>query len=151
MTLLSLCRALFWPLLGSVLVVALLPADEAPALFESDKVGHLVAFFGLSVVAGVLWPRSNVFPLFAALAAFGGMIEILQWAFGAGRDAEWMDLAADLAGTSLGLLAARSMGAMKERLSAAGETDPPSAAQSSAGAAGGTGTADRSRRAPPDL
>jgi hypothetical protein len=85
---LSVFRALFWPLLGAVLIVALLPANQAPTVFASDKLNHMLAFVTLSLLARVLWPRPSFIVLFALLAAFGGMVEVLQWFLGFGRDAD---------------------------------------------------------------
>lgn len=76
-------------------------------VFASDKRNHMLAFVTLSLFARVLWPRLSSIVLFALLAAFGGMIEVLQWTLGFGRDADWTDFAADVLAILLGLLAAR--------------------------------------------
>jgi hypothetical protein len=113
---LSVFRALFWLLPGAVLIVALLPATEAPTVFASDKLNHMLAFVTLSLFARVLWPRLSFSVLFAVLAAFGGLIEALQWSLGFGRDADWMDFAADVLAISLGLVAGRLLISMSTNL-----------------------------------
>jgi hypothetical protein len=113
---LYLLRILFWALPGAVLVVALLPASEAPTVFASDKLNHMLAFATLSVLARVLWPRLSFAVLFALLAAFGGMIEVLQWSLGFGRDADWMDFAADVLAILFGLVGGRLLVSMSTNL-----------------------------------
>jgi glycopeptide antibiotics resistance protein len=113
---LYLFRILFWALLGAVLTMALLPAAQAPTVFASDKFNHMLAFVTLSVFARALWPRLSLRVLFAFLAAFGGMIEVLQWSLGHGRDADWMDFAVDVLAISLGLLAAQTVLSMRKSL-----------------------------------
>jgi hypothetical protein len=99
-----------------VLIVALLPASEAPTVFASDKLNHMLAFATLSVLARVLWPRLSFSVLFALLAAFGGMIEVLQWSLGFGRDADWMDFAADVLAILFGLVGGRLLVSMSTNL-----------------------------------
>ncbi len=47
--------------------------------------------------------------LFLALTAFGGLIEIVQGLDLLGRDADWMDLLADMVGAALGLILTRAI------------------------------------------
>ena len=69
-----------------------------------DKLAHLVVFLGLGWVwrrslrrAGRLIPYSAIF---AAVVAYGGLLELLQGATGI-RSAEWADFAADALGAGL--------------------------------------------------
>jgi hypothetical protein len=68
----------------------------------------MLAFVTLSLFARVLWPRLSFSVLVALLAAFGGMIEVLQWSLGFGRNADWTDFAVDVVAISLGLVAAQT-------------------------------------------
>jgi hypothetical protein len=54
--------------------------------------------------------------LFALLAAFGGIIEVLQWSLGFGRDGDSMDFAVDVLAISLGLLAGQTLLSMRKSL-----------------------------------
>jgi len=107
MTVRNILRILFWLLLGVILVISLMPAGEAPTVFANDKFNHGLAFFTLSLMARLLWARSHAAMLFVLLMAFGGGIELLQGAMGFGRDADWMDFAADMVAILLGLLAGK--------------------------------------------
>jgi VanZ family protein len=71
---------------------------------EVDKLAHLLLFLAL----GWIWRRSLVradrpvsyLVIFAAVVAYGGLLELLQGASGI-RTAEWGDLAADALGAGL--------------------------------------------------
>lgn len=104
MNILSFFRVFFWALLLAVLVVALLPPNDAPSFFVLDKLNHILAFFALSSIARVLWPRRSIALLFTLLIVFGGSIELLQSLMPFGRTAEWMDFGADVIAILLGLL-----------------------------------------------
>lgn len=92
-----------WWLFGWGLLVLTLNESlerHPPAVFEmtSDKIVHAVGYFGLAMwFAGIT--RARRYPLVGALLiAFGGVIELLQGAMHNGRQAEWLDLAADSVG-----------------------------------------------------
>jgi len=107
MTTQNIFRILFWILLAVILALSLMPAADAPTVFASDKLNHGLAFFTLSLMARLLWARAHAAILFVLLMAFGGGIELLQSALGSGRDADWMDFAADIAAIVLGLWAGK--------------------------------------------
>ncbi|UVI38510.1 teicoplanin resistance protein VanZ [Qipengyuania spongiae] len=92
--------------LVAILAIALMPAARAPMVFASDKLNHILAFFVLAAGGRIAWPQLNGAVLVGLLAAYGGLIEILQWEMGYGRDADWMDFLADviaiLAGMAVG-------------------------------------------------
>ena len=113
----TILRLLFWPLLGVILALSLMPAEDAPAVFADDKLNHILAFFTLSMMARWLWPRINFALLFVFLTAFGGAIELLQLAMGFGRDADWMDFAADIVAIALGMLAGSALANIKSKSS----------------------------------
>jgi VanZ family protein len=66
----------------------------------SDKLHHLIGFAALTLPCAVLWPRALIWLLPAAML-FGGAIEIIQP--GIGRNGEWADFYADVAGATLGV------------------------------------------------
>lgn len=102
-------KAVFWLVVAGVLLMALLPASEAPTVFASDKLNHMLAFAALAFLARILWTATSAAMLFGLLAVFGGMIELLQGFLDFGREADWLDLATDLLGIASGLLLARSV------------------------------------------
>jgi hypothetical protein len=65
----------------------------------SDKLGHLLVFAGLTVPLAIVNPRL-VLPLVPAAIAYGGLIEIIQPLVG--RNAEWADFGANIAGALAG-------------------------------------------------
>tara|TARA_R100001244_G_scaffold39766_4_gene35797 strand:- start:5297 stop:5659 length:363 start_codon:yes stop_codon:yes gene_type:complete len=108
-------RILFWLLLGIILAVSIMPAGDAPTVFANDKLNHGLAFFTLSMMARLLWMRTNGAALFTMLMAFGGGIELLQLAMGFGRDADWMDFVADIVAILLGILAGKLFWSTKRK------------------------------------
>lgn len=97
-----LLRASAFAVLIAILVLLLGPATTMEADFPwTDKAAHFAAFGALLWTFGVLIPRQRrtTLALFALLV--GGMTEFIQgWT---GRDADWLDLAADAAGIAIAL------------------------------------------------
>jgi VanZ family protein len=89
----------FWPALIVVVWGELTP--HPPRIEAPDKLLHFLAYFGLSGIATVALGR-RVVVIVAVLIALGGMLEILQMF--TGRDAEWLDEAANAAGAMSGAL-----------------------------------------------
>ncbi|WP_412508164.1 VanZ family protein [Roseovarius sp. SYSU LYC5161] len=96
-------------LLGLVLTIALgvvialltlapLPSQNVPG---SDKMHHLLGFMALAFPLPLARPRL-VWPVILAVAAYGGLIEIVQPVFG--RSAELGDFIGDVIGATLGAL-----------------------------------------------
>jgi VanZ family protein len=83
---------------------SLIPAQRLPSVGLSDKVEHMAAYVLLAFFFGALLPRRDYKFLFLALLAFGGAIEIAQGLMKLGREADLMDLVADVVGTVIGLL-----------------------------------------------
>jgi VanZ family protein len=90
----------FWPAL--ILVVWGEFTPHPPRIDAPDKLLHFLAYFGLSGIATTAL-RRHVVTIVAGLIALGGALEILQMF--AGRDAEWLDEAANAVGAVLGALA----------------------------------------------
>ncbi len=68
-------RILFWIALVVCFVMAVIPA---PVEIASDKYQHIAAFATLTALALLGYREVNPLFLFAAVAAFGGMIEVVQ-------------------------------------------------------------------------
>ncbi|MXO60039.1 teicoplanin resistance protein VanZ [Altererythrobacter salegens] len=86
-----------------------MPSKMAPSVFASDKLNHMLAFFVLASFAKSLWPRKKLLTIFGLLALYGGLIEVIQWAMGFGRDADWVDFLADVVAICFGLAAVKLM------------------------------------------
>lgn len=90
----------FWPVLVLVVWGELTP--HPPHIPGPDKLQHFLAYFGLSGIATTARSR-YVAAIVLGLIAFGGALEIAQMF--TGRDAEWLDEAANTVGAVLGGLA----------------------------------------------
>ena len=94
---------LFWPALALVVWGELTPHPPDILSGTSDKLLHFTAYFGLAALAALaLRTRRAVLIAVLGLVALGGVLEILQ-SF-TGRDAEWLDEAANSLGVALGAL-----------------------------------------------
>jgi hypothetical protein len=94
----------FWLCIAIAYIAAIVPGRDAPAAFTWDKANHMLAFFTVTFLCRLAYPRLPV-PLIAlSMAAFGGAIELTQALPFIHRDAEWDDWFADCAATSAGLL-----------------------------------------------
>ena len=97
------CRWLFVPALAVVIWGELRPSTHGPDVVW-DKLLHFTAYFGLASIATVaLRERRRAIWAAFALAAFGGILEIVQGFVG--RDAEWGDELANVIGVISGVAA----------------------------------------------
>lgn len=97
----------------AITVLALAPLPGGLPVAGSDKSHHLIAFAALCLPIAALEPRWLPWAL-PAMAAFGGLIEIVQpWT---GRTRDLADWQADLAGLGLGLLAGLALHRLLRRL-----------------------------------
>ena len=95
-----------------VLVVAwfaFTPSTATELFDQADKVKHVLAFGCLAGAAALGWPAglSTGLRIACALLLYGAFIEVVQ-SFIPGRDASWLDLAADAVGIATGLLAVQT-------------------------------------------
>lgn len=104
----------YLPAILVALAVAVLSLMENPDLplvdRHSDKFWHTVMYVGVAAVflACLLWDRRRTLPS-AALAwtsavAYGGLMELLQAYCTVSRTGDWLDLLADIAGATIGVL-----------------------------------------------
>lgn len=92
----------FWPALLIVVWGELTPHPPRLEVVTSDKLLHFLAYFGLAGIATTALGRKRVVAVVLGLIALGGALEILQ-SF-TGRDAEWLDEAANSVGAIMGAL-----------------------------------------------
>jgi VanZ family protein len=99
---------LFWQigLLVSMIVIAYLATTDQPFSLQvevSDKLGHLLAFAELFVLARLGWPRASYLACALTLMLFGLAIEIVQAQLSY-RDFSLLDLGADALGIAAGAI-----------------------------------------------
>lgn len=91
--------------------ICVLPQKDLPQPGLSDRFEHATAWFVLTATGYILAPNRRIaIPVFALL--FGVMIEILQGVMGLGRQADPLDVVADVVGVSVavvGYIAARGI------------------------------------------
>ena len=105
----------FWLCVAGAYVFAIMPGKEAPAAFAWDKMNHMLAFFVITVLCRLAYPRLPVLLVAVAMAAFGGFIELSQAVPFIHRDAEWIDLFADCVAATVGLVVAWPLAALADR------------------------------------
>lgn len=99
-----------WLLVLSVVLGSLVTPDELDSLVPSvnDKIMHCSAYFLMGMwFAGSMDPRNHRW-LAVGLITMGGVIEILQYFMGFGRDADWRDFLANSIGVLVALALARA-------------------------------------------
>lgn len=107
--------------LALVIVVAWLafkPSGGPDAGLPWDKANHAAAFAVLTGVSALGWPRAGFGRLAVIMLMAGIVIELIQGLPAVGRDADGWDVAADMAGFSLGwmgvLILRASVGRIRE-------------------------------------
>ena len=98
-----------------LLVLMLGPFGAAEARIGSGKVGHIVAFAVIAVSLAILRPRWSLPVIACAAFVIGVAVELIQGL--TGRDAEFADVLADMAGIALATFALMSAMAMRFRAS----------------------------------
>jgi VanZ family protein len=100
---------LYWIL---IFILTTLPAESLPGIGISDKINHLLAYFGLGVLLKlaidfqskypVLKKKSSVYTL--GIGALYGALDEIHQIFIPGRSCEFMDWVADVVGVAAGIL-----------------------------------------------
>lgn len=96
------------------LVVAwasLVPTSALPSITLWDKVEHLTAYFGLTVIGAMAFPH-RLSRLAAGLFGAGVAIEVAQSMMGWGRQGDPADALANTFGIALGLLVTLALRAL---------------------------------------
>lgn len=96
-------RPIFWLALVFTLVMANIPSPPPAPAGVNDKWQHGLAFALLCLLAFAAYPRGRWWQIALAMLGYGVLIEISQWAFGAGRQPEFWDVVADSVGIGLAL------------------------------------------------
>lgn len=96
-------KMLFWLLAAAVLFLALVPGPLG-AIIPSDAERHYLAFLVLPAVAAYAWPRVPTLVMWLVFVAFGGAIELLQFAMRLGREADWGDWINDMTAITVSLV-----------------------------------------------
>jgi len=89
-------RIAFWAALLFTFVCAELPANRAPHLFPWDKAEHFAAFYIITALAAVAYPRVRLVILALWLSLFGCAIELVQALPFIHRDCDFRDWVADV-------------------------------------------------------
>ncbi|WP_414902603.1 hypothetical protein ACMT1E_05080 [Sphingomonas flavalba] len=95
-------RTLFWLAVAVTLYFAWSP--QPPQILPGDKYQHALAFAALATIATLGWPSIRWWVTAALLAAFGGLIELVQAIPAIHRDADVHDWYADMAAVAVALL-----------------------------------------------
>ena len=88
-----------------LLVGSLLPDLPGPGLKHADKLAHVLMYASAMFWFSGIFRPEKWWKIFAALAALGGLLELVQ-GFSATRSADWLDMLANLAGLAVALAAA---------------------------------------------
>jgi VanZ family protein len=100
---------------------SLAPSSALPSVTLWDKIEHLTAYFGLTVIGAYAFPN-RLSRLAAGLFGAGVAIEVAQSMMGWGRQGDPADALANTVGIALGLLAVLALRALiKVKAPARGE------------------------------
>lgn len=91
-----------------VAFTSLAPASDLTTMtVPNDKVRHFIAYAILGVLFAEAFRNRSWVLIALALAAYGGVLEILQGIMPVGREASWLDQIANITGAFAGVLALR--------------------------------------------
>jgi VanZ family protein len=93
--LLKLARITFFAALAFTFYSAVIPAQDAVQLVPWDKAEHFVAFYVLTCLAVLAFPKRRLLVLATLLSAFGALIEVVQGLPMVHRDMDFWDWVAD--------------------------------------------------------
>jgi len=106
-----LLRLLFWAATMFAITMALWPlATPVPTAGLGDKWQHMIAFFTLTVLAGLGYPRQHLRTIGGAMILLGLAIELAQWGLPMlNRQGSGLDWLADGVATLVGLVVAAAV------------------------------------------
>jgi VanZ family protein len=91
-------------LVGSAVLVCLMPGEDIPGAFEmNDKLSHVIGHGAMAAYFSGLVPRRSWWKIFVLLLLLGGAIELAQHSMHVGREGDARDLVANSCGAVLGL------------------------------------------------
>ena len=104
--LLFLFRAVGWACVVVIVVVSLVPGDARPDTGIPGQIDHIIAYCGTASLLGLGYPAAKSrFGMIVMLISLAATLEVAQrWI--PGRHPQFIDFAASVAGTCLGMLAA---------------------------------------------
>jgi VanZ family protein len=104
--LLLLFRTVGWASVVAVVVVSLVPGDARPDTGLPGQIDHIIAYCGTAGLLGLGYPTAKSrFGMIVMLISLAATLEVAQrWI--PGRHPQFIDFAASVAGTCLGMLAA---------------------------------------------
>lgn len=88
--------AVLWLAVAFTFVMATLPHPPQLPGAPTDKIQHIVAFFVLTILAVLAYPRAPRWRVLLCLAGFGGAIELVQAIPPLHRSSDWRDWLADI-------------------------------------------------------
>lgn len=88
--------AMFWGALIFAVTMALIPKPPRVPGAPLDKVLHVLAFATLTTLWALAYPGTALFIILVALAALGGLIELVQGTAPINREASLADWCADI-------------------------------------------------------
>lgn len=97
-----------WALVAAVIFVSLWPdmPDVDVGVKFIDKFGHAIAYASLMAYFGFIYQKRSHAGIFMLLVLLGVALEFVQWLSGK-RMFELMDIGANVAGITIGLIAVR--------------------------------------------
>jgi VanZ family protein len=99
-------RAVGWACVVAIVVVSLVPGDARPDTGLPGQIDHIIAYCGTAGLLGLGYPAAKLrFGMIVMLVSLAATLEVAQrWI--PGRHPQFIDFAASVAGTCLGMLAA---------------------------------------------
>ena len=88
---------------AAVVILANIPGFSIPG-DPSDKLLHFIAFFALALLVIGARPHKSALHTLLWLTAFAGAIELIQLLMHQGREADWGDFGAGVAGATAAIV-----------------------------------------------
>jgi VanZ family protein len=97
-------------------LLSVLPGQYRPHIFEPSQFEHMAAYIGAATALAFIYaPELKAIRVVVFLGAFGAVLEVLQiWI--PGRNASFVDVAADVAGAFVGIAVAMMVARVMPKL-----------------------------------